>query len=59
MTATTRPQTDDARWSGEPVLVGIGDLGPVANAGLGEEVVDVALYGGFAEDESVGDLRVR
>jgi hypothetical protein len=54
------PQTDDAGRSGESVLVGVGDgLGPVANAGLGEEVVDVALDGGFADDQLAGDLGVR
>ena len=38
----------------------VGDsLGAVTNAGLGEEVVDVALDGGFAQDESLGDLGVR
>jgi hypothetical protein len=46
--------------SGEAVLVGVGDcLGAVANAGLGEEVVDVALDGGFADDQLAGDLGVR
>jgi|HubBroStandDraft_6_1064221.scaffolds.fasta_scaffold1212106_1 hypothetical protein len=36
--------------SGEPVLVGVGDgLGSVADAGLGEEMIDMALYCGLAD----------
>ena len=43
--------------SGEPVLVGVGDgLGSVADAGLGEEMIDVALDCGLADREPVGDL---
>jgi hypothetical protein len=42
------------------VLVGVADrLRAVAGAGLGEEVVDVGLDGGVAEDERGGDLSVR
>ena len=45
--------------SGEPVLVGVGDgLGSVADAGLGEEVIDVALYCGLADHQPPGDLYV-
>jgi hypothetical protein len=39
-----------AAVSGECVPVGVGDcLGSVADAGLGEEVVDMAFHGGFAD----------
>jgi hypothetical protein len=45
--------------SGEPVLVGVGDgLGSVADAGLGEEVIDVAFYCGLADHQPAGDLYV-
>ena len=45
--------------SGEPVLVCVGDgLGSVADAGLGEEVVDVAFYCGLADHQPAGDLYV-
>jgi hypothetical protein len=46
--------------SGEPVLVGVGHgLGSVADTGLGEEMIDVALYCGLADHQPVGDLQVR
>ncbi len=45
--------------SGEPVLVGVGDgLGSVADAGLGEEMIDVAFYCGLADHQPAGDLYV-
>ncbi len=45
--------------SGEPVLVGVGDgLGSVADAGLGEEMIDMALYRGLADHQPAGDLYV-
>ena len=45
--------------SGEPVLVGVGDgLGSVADAGFGEEVIDVAFYCGLADHQPAGDLYV-
>jgi hypothetical protein len=45
--------------SGKPVLVGVGDgLGSVADAGLGEEMIDVALHRDLADHEPVGDLSV-
>jgi len=44
---------------GDAVAVGVGDgLGAVPAAGLGEDLVDVALDGGLAYVESLGDLRV-
>ena len=43
--------------SGEPVLVGVGDgLCSVADAGLGEEMIDVAFYCGLADHQPPGDL---
>src|SRR6266581_9557241 len=49
-----------ATVSGEPVLVGVGDgLGSVADAGLGEEMIDMALYCGLADHQPTGDLYVR
>jgi hypothetical protein len=42
----------------DAVLVGIdGDLHPVTQIEFGEDVSDVALYGGLAEIEPRGDLR--
>jgi hypothetical protein len=47
-------------WRGKSVLVGEGDrLGAVACVNLGEQVVDVAFDGAFADDEVFGDLAVR
>ena len=44
---------------GESVLVGVADgLGAVAGAGLLEDVVDVGLDGGGADDERGGDFGV-
>src|SRR4051794_13439668 len=41
------------------MLVGVGDrLGSVADSGLGEEMVDVSLDGGFVDEEPFGDLSV-
>src|ERR1039457_5564963 len=40
--------------SGKPVLVGVGDgLGSLADAGLGEDMIDVALYCGLADHQLV------
>jgi hypothetical protein len=45
---------------GKSVLVGEGDrLGAVAYVNLGEQVVDVAFDGAFANDELYRDLAVR
>ncbi len=42
------------------MLVGEGDrLGAVARVNLGQQVIDVALDGAFADDELCGDLAVR
>ena len=42
------------------MLVGVGDgLGSVADAGLGEEMIDMALYRGLADYQPAGDLCVR
>jgi hypothetical protein len=44
----------------ESPLIGEGDrLGPVACVNLGEQVIDMALDGAFADDEPFGDLAVR
>jgi hypothetical protein len=46
-------------WRGKSALIGEGDcLGSVACVNLGEQVVDVALDGAFADDEVLGDLAV-
>jgi len=43
----------------ESVFVGVADrLRAVSCAGLGENVVDVCLYGRVADNESDGDFRV-
>jgi hypothetical protein len=47
-------------WRGKSALIGEGNrLGAVACVNLGEQVVDVALDGAFADDEVFGDLAVR
>lgn len=47
-------------WRGKSALIGEGNcLGAVACLDLGEQVVDVALDGAFADDELFGDLVVR
>jgi hypothetical protein len=47
-------------WRGKSPLVGEGDrLGAVACVNLGEQVVDVAFDGAFADGEVFGDLAVR
>src|SRR4051794_36310584 len=68
-TSTVRPRSPYASRTStaaslfgprEPVPVRVGDrLRPVAYARLREEVVDVALDGGLADDEAGGDLGVR
>jgi hypothetical protein len=47
-------------WWGKSALIGEGNrLGAVACVNFGEQVVDVALDGAFADDEVFGDLAVR
>src|ERR1700733_15549866 len=48
-----------AGWAGDPGPVGVGDgLRSIAQAGLGEQMVDVRLDGRRADDESLGDFGV-
>src|SRR6185437_9271642 len=55
-----RTQIEPPGSVGEPVPVRVADrLRAVANPGLGEEVVDVALHGRLADEEPRGDLAVR
>jgi hypothetical protein len=60
--ADLAPRLPTARWlvlAAKAVGVGVADgLGSVGGAGFGEDVVDVGLDGGEADDKSAGDLGV-